>query len=246
MPSVGVPKNSATMAPISASVELILSALKMNGMAAGRLQLDQRLRRARRVGAHQVALDRAGGGEAGERVHQHREEGDHRDHGGLRRPVEAEPHHHDRRDADDRQRRDEIAERQQPAAQEREAVGDDRHQEAGAAADRVAGQHAAHEGLDEILAQHRQRGGEARRGRARRRQQHGRHAEAAHRDLPEVEHEGAEQQRDREVVEPAQRFRAAAGRPAGDGELAASQPRAPATRSRAGVPATPGSASSRA
>ena len=36
IPTTGVPKNSATIAPISASVELILSALKMNGMAAGR------------------------------------------------------------------------------------------------------------------------------------------------------------------------------------------------------------------
>ena len=31
----GVPKNSATIAPINASVELIFSALKMNGKAAG-------------------------------------------------------------------------------------------------------------------------------------------------------------------------------------------------------------------
>ncbi len=37
MPTMGVPKNSATMAPISARVELILSALKMKGMAAGSL-----------------------------------------------------------------------------------------------------------------------------------------------------------------------------------------------------------------
>ncbi len=39
MPTTGVPKNSATMAPISASVELIFSALKMNGPAAGSLSL---------------------------------------------------------------------------------------------------------------------------------------------------------------------------------------------------------------
>ncbi len=36
MPTVGVPKNSATIAPIMASVVLILSALKTNGSAAGR------------------------------------------------------------------------------------------------------------------------------------------------------------------------------------------------------------------
>ena len=36
MPTIGVPKNSATIAPIMASVVLILSALKMKGMATGR------------------------------------------------------------------------------------------------------------------------------------------------------------------------------------------------------------------
>jgi hypothetical protein len=35
-PTVGDPKNSATMAPIRASVALTLSAPKMNGVAAGR------------------------------------------------------------------------------------------------------------------------------------------------------------------------------------------------------------------
>ena len=39
MPTIGVPKNSATMAPIMARVELIFSALKMNGSAAGRRSL---------------------------------------------------------------------------------------------------------------------------------------------------------------------------------------------------------------
>ena len=41
MPTTGVPKNSATMAPINASVELILSALKMKGAAAGNLSLNR-------------------------------------------------------------------------------------------------------------------------------------------------------------------------------------------------------------
>ena len=35
MPTMGVPKNSATIAPISASVVQILRPLKMNGNAAG-------------------------------------------------------------------------------------------------------------------------------------------------------------------------------------------------------------------
>jgi hypothetical protein len=39
MPTTGVPKNSATIAPIRARVELILRALKMNGAAAGRRSL---------------------------------------------------------------------------------------------------------------------------------------------------------------------------------------------------------------
>ena len=90
------------MAPISARVELIFSALKMNGSAAGSRSLQQRLPVAGGVGAHQVALHRAGGLEAGQRVHQHREEGHDHDHRGLGLPVEAEPHDHDRRDADDR------------------------------------------------------------------------------------------------------------------------------------------------
>ncbi len=36
MPTVGVPKNSATMAPIRARVEQIFSPLKTKGIAAGR------------------------------------------------------------------------------------------------------------------------------------------------------------------------------------------------------------------
>ncbi len=136
---------------------------------------------------------------AGERVHQHREERDDGDHGGLGRPVEAEPHHHDRGDADDRQRGDEVSDRQQAAAEEGEAVGDDRHQEPGAAADDVAGQHAAHEGLHEILGERRERAREPRGRRARRRHQDRGNTEAAHGDLPEIEHEAAEQHGDREV-----------------------------------------------
>ena len=103
MPTIGVPKNSATMAPISASVELILSALKMKGSAAGSRSLQQRLPVAGAVGVHQVALHA-----------RRRRPGRRRvftsigkkvittTTAALRLPVEAEPHHHDRRDADDR------------------------------------------------------------------------------------------------------------------------------------------------
>ena len=35
MPTIGVPKNSATIAPINARVELIFNALKMKGARAG-------------------------------------------------------------------------------------------------------------------------------------------------------------------------------------------------------------------
>ena len=91
---------------------------------------------------------RAGCGEPGDRVHQHREEGHDDDDRGLGLPVEAEPHDHDRRDADDRQRR----RRNCRAAAGRgcrngDAVGQDRDEEAGAAADRTAGQHRLEEGL---------------------------------------------------------------------------------------------------
>ena len=54
-----------------------------------------------------------------------------------------------------------------PRPRKVEAVGDDGDDEAGAAADDVAGEHAAHEGLHEILAERRQRTGKALRGRAR-------------------------------------------------------------------------------
>ena len=101
-------------------------------------------------------------GRPGDRVHQHRKEGHHHDHRGLRLPVEAEPHHHDRRDADDRQRRDEIAERQQPAVQEGDAV-DERSPttKPGAAADRQSRRAPPDEGLHEVRRQRRDSGGEA-------------------------------------------------------------------------------------
>ena len=131
MPTTGVPKNSATIAPISASVELIFSALKMKGSGRRQPELEQRLPVARRVGAHQVALHvrRPRPGPAtvftsiGKKVMMI-------DDRRLRLPVEAEPHHHDRRHADDRQRRDHVADRQQAAAQEQEAVGEDGDREA--------------------------------------------------------------------------------------------------------------------
>src|SRR3712207_7198650 len=51
IPTMGVPKNSATMAPIRASVLLILSELKTNGKAAGRRSIKSVCRpEERRVG----------------------------------------------------------------------------------------------------------------------------------------------------------------------------------------------------
>ena len=49
-----------------------------------------------------------------------------------------------------------LPERQQAAAQERDAVGQDRHEEAGAAAHGPAGEHGLEEGLDEVGPQGRQ------------------------------------------------------------------------------------------
>ena len=80
-------------------------------------------------------------------VHQHREKHHQNNDRRLRLPVEAEPHHHDRRHADDRQGAREVADRQQPRPQERHPVDRDPDQEGGAAADRIAGQRAGDEGL---------------------------------------------------------------------------------------------------
>ena len=44
MPTIGVPKNSATMAPISASVAFSFSALNTNGRAEGRRSLSSIVR----------------------------------------------------------------------------------------------------------------------------------------------------------------------------------------------------------
>ena len=51
-----------------------------------------------------------------QRVHQHRKEHHDDHHRRLGRPVEAQPHDHDRGDTDDRQGRDQIADRQQAAS----------------------------------------------------------------------------------------------------------------------------------
>ena len=93
----------------------------------------------------------AGGLQPGQRVHQHGEEGHDHDDRGLGLPVEAEPDHHDRRDADDRQRRDEIADRQEAALDrnvQRSARTATTKPEA--AADDEAGQHRLQDGLVEI------------------------------------------------------------------------------------------------
>src|SRR5580693_10550850 len=135
------------------------------------------------------------GVETGERVHQHRKERDDDNDRGFGRPVEPEPHDHDRRDADDRQSGDEISDRQQSTSEKGVAVSGYGDEETGAAADDVAGEHAENEGLEKILPEHPKRAGEPHRDGAWRRKQYRGHAEAAHRDFPEVEHEGAEQQR---------------------------------------------------
>jgi hypothetical protein len=70
--------------------------------------------------------------------HQHREERHDDDDGDLGLPVEAEPHDHDRRNADDRQRRDEVAERQQPLLQEWRAIDEDGDDETKAATEGIA------------------------------------------------------------------------------------------------------------
>ncbi len=137
-----------------------------------------------------------------QRVHQHREERDDDHDRGLRRPVEAEPHHHDRRDADDRQRRYEIADRQQSTPQEGIAMGHHGDEKTGAAADDITRQHAENEGLEKVLPEHPQRAEKSHGDQTRRWKQDGRNPEAAHRDFPQIEHEGAEQQRNGEIDDP--------------------------------------------
>src|ERR1700735_3363185 len=92
IPTVGVPKNSATIAPIIAKVALILSALKTNGKAArrrhfisgcqyahrragGRPHLQRPLPIAGGVAPHEVAPRTTSPEDPRRGVHQHREEG---------------------------------------------------------------------------------------------------------------------------------------------------------------------------
>ena len=161
-------------------------------------QFEQRLIIIGRIGLHEIPFHRARAGKARGGVHEHREERHDDDHGRLRLPVEAKPHHHDRRDADDRQRRHEIAARQQAALKERRAVDQHGDDEARAAADGVAREHAA-DRLHPV-------GGERRHGdrqpptdRGGRGQDDRRHAERLDAELPDREHDQTEQQRRREI-----------------------------------------------
>ncbi len=144
-----------------------------------------------------------GRAQAGERVDQHREEGHDDDDGGLRLPVEAEPHHHDRRDADDGHGADQRAERQQPALQERAAVdqhGGDEAERAAQRRSRPAPSSARSGGsrrqsMAEMPAStcaDRARGG----------QQHRGTREADDEHLPEIEQPGAEQAAGRAACRP--------------------------------------------
>jgi hypothetical protein len=122
----------------------------------------------------------------------------HHDDGSLGRPVEAEPHDGDRGDADDGQRADQVPDGEEPAAQEIDAVDEDGDEEAGEAADRVAYKHGFEKGLAEVGGERGDGGDEARPYRARRRQQHGWHAEAAHQDFPQDQQPEAEDERDQQ------------------------------------------------
>ncbi len=90
------------------------------------------------------------------RVHQHREKRHDDDNGHLGLPVEAEPHDHDRRDADNRQGGDEIADGQQPTLEEGRTVDEDGDDEAEAAAEHITRQHRFEESLAEIRPKDRQ------------------------------------------------------------------------------------------
>src|SRR5580704_11881787 len=78
-------------------------------------------------------------------------------------------------------------------------MGDHSDEKTGAAADDVSRQHAEYESLEKVLPKHPQRADKSHGDQARWWKQDRRNPEAAHRDFPEVEHEGAEQQRDGEI-----------------------------------------------
>jgi hypothetical protein len=94
-PEVGEPKNSATMAPISASVALTFSAPKMNGSGRRQAQRPQGAAVARGIAVHQLALQPARCLQTRQRGHQHREKGHQHHHRRLGRPFETKPHHRD-------------------------------------------------------------------------------------------------------------------------------------------------------
>ena len=158
MPTIGVPKNSATIAPISASVVLSLERVENERHRHREAQREQGLPILGAVGRITSRSIAPGARESGHRVHQHREEGHHHDDRGLRLPVEAEPHHHDRRNANDRQRSGETRCRSAEAALQklrrsiRIAIANP------ATADDVARKHARTDRLPEIGGERRDRG----------------------------------------------------------------------------------------
>ena len=90
---------------------------------------------------YQILFDLPRGVEPGHGIHQHGEKRHDDNDGGFRLPVKPEPHHHDRRDADQRQRGNEIAHRQQPALEEGRTIDGDGHDKCRSAADGIADQH---------------------------------------------------------------------------------------------------------
>ena len=150
MPTIGVPKNSATMAPISARVELIFSALKMKGSGGRQPQLEQRLPVAGGIGAHQVALHRPEAASPatvftsiGKKVMTTTT---------AAFDCQSKPNHMTMIGATptigSAETRLPIG--SSPRCRNGDAVGEDRDEEAGAAADDVAGEHRLEEGLPEI------------------------------------------------------------------------------------------------
>ena len=147
------------------------------------------------IAVHQVVLGASGGGQARDSVDQHRKEGHHHHDRGLRLPIEPEPHHEDRRDADDREGRDKVADRKQAAAQEIVAVAGKRCGEAGRRTDQPARKCGANEGLDEVRAKLRQGRQQLVQDQRGCRQQHARHVEADARDFPQEHQREPEHQR---------------------------------------------------
>ena len=113
----------------------------------------------------------------------------------LRLPVKTEPHYHDRRDADNGKRRNEIADGQQAALQERHTVDQDGDDKGAAAPHDIAAERRLDDCLLEIGPEDGGRCRKPHRDHRGRRQQYRRHLQSDGQHLPHKDDPGAEKHR---------------------------------------------------